>query len=195
MKKLTHFLILVFLLAIAAPFAFADRPASSGNVASMSGIHMDINNIFFDKMHHFSVTVFDVSNVPLVNEPCAYYTEFKATGNVLETYELKQDCIAGLSECYYTTNSDGNLFGQLNISDTYYDIGREYTLRVSCGTVTSSIDFNVESWKVEETSFDFWVYISQAQVIGQVMQMVFGGLVIFCFAVCLIFIAKLVFRR
>lgn len=155
MKKLFFCLLMLFLIS---NFVNSEKPTSSGVVASMSDIHMDVNNIFFDKTHHFSVSVFDATPSPIQNEPCVFWTEFKATGNVLETYEMKKNCIIGLEDCYYTTNQDGNLFGQLDITDEYYDIGREYTLKVSCDSVVSSIDFNVLTWKTEETTINWGIY-------------------------------------
>ncbi len=155
MKKI---ILLVFFVCLLS-FCLADKPASSGVVSSLSEIHIDQNNIFFDKAHHFSVTLFDSTGATIANEPCVYWTEFKATGNVLETYEMKPNCPIGLEDCYFTSNQDGNLFGVIYITDEYYDIGREYTLRVSCDNVTASIDFNVLRWKDEQTLLDFGDYV------------------------------------
>lgn len=151
-------IVLVSMVLVLLPFCLADKPASSGTVSSMSEIHTDVNNVFFDKEHHFSVTVFDSGGDVIANEPCVYWTEYKYTGNVLETYEMKKDCLIGLVDCYYTTNQDGNLFGTINITDEYYDIRREYTLRVSCDQVISSVDFNVLTWKSEQTMMDWGSY-------------------------------------
>ena len=146
MKKtiLLSFLVILFLL----PFTLADRPESK-DVNSLTEINM-LNEIKFGQRTFFSVRLLDATGSPVTDAPCTYATyNDENASKIIESYELKptlangRPCITGLPECYFTSNSYGDLQGFLDIGEVYYDRDVNYGLFVFCDDVNASTTFKV----------------------------------------------------
>jgi hypothetical protein len=140
-------------------------PTDPGVVSSITDVNYT-KSVYFNEKFSIRATVLDTDSNILVGQVCSLdVTDISGSekgggeGFSLITHiETKDNCVVGIDECYFITDSGGVIWMFDNV-DSRYQPGHSYKAELRCDTKSVSVVFQVGNLReLQSRAYSFLTY-------------------------------------